>query len=202
MLQGVLSNDMVNEMFANWRIGQEILTDVYQNQDKWGERKSKDAPSFSLWEDQKYQYDQEWNDYYTKINTLFGVGPEGRPVIGDERYDYAQTEKVQKAHDEYIKMLALTAPNKMAAIPAELKAIPAPPHPLPPKKESVLYFTSEVPEKRIYPAMPEPWQKYAENDFKDINPDGEMAKDFTAGLNLTVSGKKEPKGDVPLELSY
>jgi len=57
METGAMSADMVTELMAPWQIGQEILIDVYQNQDAWGERKGKDAPSFSLWKDQKYQFD-------------------------------------------------------------------------------------------------------------------------------------------------
>jgi hypothetical protein len=42
----------------------------------------------------------------------------------------------------------------------------------------------------VYPALPEPWQMYAKDGFKDINPKGEMAEDFSSGLNLTDEAKK------------
>ena len=49
MEKGEMTSDMVTEMYAPWKIGRDILIDVYQNQDKWGERKDEKTPSFPLW---------------------------------------------------------------------------------------------------------------------------------------------------------
>ena len=191
MQKGELSAEMIGERYASWRIGQEILTDVYQNQDAWGERKDAKGPSFPLWEDQKYVFDKEWNDYYVKLNAFFGVPPEGRPLIGDEKYDYAKYEDVQKAHAAYVAVLAAKSPVKAAALAANLKKPPEAPKPLPPKNEVMVYFETETPEANVYPALPEPWKKYAENGFKDVNPKGEMAADFKKGLVLKEQAKNE-----------
>ena len=185
-----LTPDMVAELFAPWRIGSDILTDVYQNQDAWGERKSERAPSFPLWKDQKYQFDQEWNDTYTKINAYFGVPPQGRPIIGDERYDYARAKDVEKAHKEYLALLTAKSPMKAVALPPSLKKPPVAPKPLPPKMETVIYFDAQDPVDQIYPSMPEPWKKYAKDNFKNVDPKGEMAEDFSSGLNLKESAKR------------
>jgi len=190
---GEMTPEMLDERYAHWRIGQEILIDVYQNQDKWGERKSENAPSFPLWEDQKYVFDQEWDSYYTKLNTYFGVPSEGRPIIGDEKYDYAREEDVAKAHQEYVASLAAQSPKKAASLTVDLKEPPKPPRPLPPKNEIVVYLETDTPEAGVYPALPEPWQKYAENNFKDRDPKGEMAEDFSNGLVLKENDKSLPQ---------
>ena len=189
METGAMSQDMVTELMAPWLIGQEILVDVYQNQDAWGERKAKEAPSFSLWKDQKYQFDQEWDQTYQQINAHFGVSPQGRPAVGDEKYDYAKAEKVEKAHQEYLDALKMRNPSKAASLPESLRHAPLAPKPLPPKEEMVVYLETDNPENQFYPALPAPWQKYAENGFKDIDPQGEMAQDFTEDLTLRESAK-------------
>ena len=195
MQTGELTAEMVEEQYAPWRIGREILTDVYQNQDQWGERKDEKAPSFPLWQDQKYVFDQEWDSYYVKLNTYFGVPPQGRPIVGDEKYDYAKYDDVQKAHLAYVAALAAKNPVKAAALTAELKNPPKAPKPLPPKNEMVVYFESDSPEASVYPALPEPWQKYAEKGFKDRDPKGEMAADFKSGLILKEEAKTDPKSN-------
>ena len=192
---GKMSPEMIAEQYAPWRIGQEILTDVYQNQDKWGERKNAKAPSFPLWQDQKYVFDKEWNDYYVKLNTYFGVPVAGRPIVGDEKYDYARYEDVQKAHQAYLTTLAAKNPKKAPILAESLKNTPMPPRPLPPKNEAMLYFETDRADASVYPALPEPWQKYAENGFKDMDPKGEMASDFKKGFVLKEQAKNEPRSN-------
>lgn len=194
MATGELSDYMVSELLAPWQIGQEIVKDVYQNQDQWGERKDKDAPSFPLWKDQKYQFDQEWNQFYTELNMMAGLPPTGRPVIADDvRYDYAKSDKVLAAHQDYLKLVGAKNPAILATAAVQFKTPPMPPHPLPPKDEMVVYLEAPTPEKRVYPALPEPWQKYQKNGFQNINPDGEMAQDFKSGLELKESAKTSGK---------
>lgn len=195
MESGEMTQEVVAELLAPWQIGQEILIDVYQNQDAWGERKNAKAPSFQLWEDQKFQFDQEWDDAYTKINAYFGVPAEGRPTIGDEKYDYARTQDVEKAHKDYLKRISAKAPNKLASLPEEWKKPPVAPRPLPPKNEIVVYLDADQPENQVYPALPAPWQKYAEQGFKNVNPNGEMAQDFSEGLTVKEAAKNAGRGN-------
>lgn len=190
MEQGKITETVASELLSPWQIGNEILTDVYANQDVWGERKTADAPSFPLWEDQKYIFDKEWDEKYNAINLYFGVPPQGRPLIGDEKYDYAKADQLEKAHLEYIALLSAKNPVKAATLPNSLKNPPVAPKPLPPKREHLVYFETSDPTKAVYPALPEPWQMYAKDGFKDINPKGEMAEDFSSGLNLTDEAKK------------
>ena len=195
MESGEMTDDVVSELLSPWAIGREILTDVYANQDAWGERASEDSPSFPLWEDQKYIFDKEWNKKYEAINLYFGVPPQGRPVIGDEKYDYAKAKKLEKAHATYLAALMAKNPAKAAAIPSSLKQAPVAPKPLPPKQEHLVYLDAADPKKAIYPSLPEPWQEYEKSNFKDINPTGEMAEDFSSGLNLKEEAKKAPQAN-------
>ncbi len=192
---GYFSDESLAEVMAYWDIGNDILTDVYANQDKWGERLSPDAASLPLWEDQKYIFDKEWNQKYEAINLYFGVPPNGRPLIGEERYDYKNTDQLQAAHDAYLAALTAKNPVKAALMPPEMREAMVAPKPLPPKEESVMYIETDDPEKRVYPALPEPWRQYQADHFRDINPNGEMASDFSRGLELKDSAKNRTSAE-------
>ena len=171
----------ISELMAHWSLGNDILTDVYANQDKWGERKSPKAPSFPLWNDQKYFFDKDWNAYYTKLNTFFGVPPQGRPKIDDRKYDYNRADETMAAHQAYMKMLMAKNPKKALLLPEELKEAPVvAPRPLPPAEESTMYLGDIEKTHQVFPAWPEPWRKQIENNFADFNTKGELAKDFVA----------------------
>ena len=169
----------IAEMLVHWSLGNDILTDVYANQDKWGERKSPKAPSFPLWKDQKYFFDKDWDAYYTKLNAFFGVPPQGRPKIDDRKYDYNQADETMAAHQAYMKMLTAKNPKKVLLLPDELKAGPVvAPRPLPPAEEITMYIGDIEKTHQIFPSWPEPWRKQIENNFADFNVKGELAKDF------------------------
>lgn len=176
------SDREISEMLLHWSLGNEILTDVYANQDKWGTRKAPKSPSFPLWEDQKFLYDQKYNDKYTKLNAYFGVPPQMRPAVTDEvKYDYNRADEMVAAHNAYLAKLTASDPKRALTVPAELKNPPeVPPRPLPPVEESVLYIGDVEQSHQIFPAWPEPWQKQIENNFVNYNTKGELARDFRA----------------------
>lgn len=177
--QTTYTDQEIAEMLAHWSLGNDILTDVYANQDKWGERKSPKAPSFPLWQDQKYFFDKDWDEYYTKLNAFFGAPPQGRPNIDDRKYDYNRADETLIAHQAYMKKLTVKNPEKALLLPEELKAGPAvAPRPLPPAQESTMYIGDIEKTHQIFPAWPEPWRKQIENNFADFNMKGELAKDF------------------------
>lgn len=178
---GNYSDEELSEMLVHWSLGNDIMTDVYANQDKWGTRKAPKSPSFPLWKDQKYLYDQTLNDFYTKVNTFFGVPPNGRPIFQDEfKYDYNRAEDLMAAHNAYIAKLSAKNPAKAALLPAEFKKGPAiAPRPLPPSRESVLYMGDVEKTQQVFPAWPEPWKKQIDNNFANYNPAGEFSKDFS-----------------------
>ncbi len=184
------------ESFMFWKLGEDILTDVYANQDAWGERKSTTTPSFPIWEDQKYVYDQAWDKKYTQINAFFGVPPMGRPLIKNEaKYDYARHDDVVAAHTAYLTALAATNPQKALLLPDSLRKPPEPaPRPLPPKKEAVIYREASDGSIQVYPEWPAPWQEFANSGFSSYNPKGEMAEDFI-GKSLML--KESAKGHQP-----
>ena len=93
-------------------------------------------------------------------------------MVGDEKYDYAKYKDVQKAHADYVAILGSKKPAKGAALEVDLKNPPKAPKPLPPKSEMVVYFETDTPEASVYPELPEPWQKYAEKGFKEMDPNG------------------------------
>ncbi|MBR5130067.1 MAG: hypothetical protein IKV03_02450 [Alphaproteobacteria bacterium] len=169
----------IAELMAQWSLGNEILTDVYANQDQWGERISPKAPSFPLWNDQKYFFDKDWNEYYTKLNAFFGVPPQGRPIIDDRKYDYNRADETLAAHQAYMKKLTAKNPKKALILPDDLKQGPAiAPRPLPPAIENTMYLGDIEKTHQVFPAWPEPWRKQIENNFADFNVKGELAKDF------------------------
>ncbi|MGN1063725.1 MAG: hypothetical protein ACI4QM_05340, partial [Alphaproteobacteria bacterium] len=169
----------IAEMLVHWSLGNDILTDVYAHQDAWGERKAPRAPSFPLWQDQKFFFDREWDAYYTKLNAFFGVPANGRPVIDDRKYDYNRADETRAAHEAYVAALKAKNPQKALLMPEALKQGPAvAPRPLPPVRESVLYIGDVAQTHQIFPAWPEPWQKQIANNFAVYNTAGEMARDF------------------------
>ena len=85
----------------NMDISREVMMDVYQNPANWGEI-NKDA-SFPLWQDQSVVFEKQWNDYYDKMNTAFGVPKKGRPNVDEKtRQDVKKYNQLLKAHKEYI----------------------------------------------------------------------------------------------------
>ena len=172
------SDQEIAELFLHWSLGRDILMDVYANQDKWGERKNAKSPSFALWDDQKYFFDKDWDDYYTKLNLFFGMPPQGRPIIDDRKYDYKYADDTKKAHETYLKMLTAKSPKRRLVLPDNLKNVPIAPRPLPPAKEITLYVGDIETTQQIFPEWPEPWQKQIKNNFADFNTKGEMAQDF------------------------
>lgn len=174
------SDQEISEMMLHWSLGNEILTDVYANQDKWGERKAPKSPSFPLWEDQKFFYDKDWNSYYTKLNTTLGAPPNGRPEVGDIKYDYNRATDVKAAHAAYLAKLTAQHPERALLLTDDLKkGPPVPPRPLPPARESVMYLGDVEKTQQVFPAWPEPWKKQIDNGFQNYNAKGEFARDFS-----------------------
>lgn len=192
---GAYSDTEISEMLVHWSLGNDIMTDVYANQDKWGTRKAPKSPSFPLWKDQKYLYDKTWNDFYIKVNTFFGVPPNGRPIIEDTfKYDYNRADDVLAAHAAYIAKLSAKNPAKAVLLPAEFKNGPAvAPRPLPPARETVLYMGDVEKTQQVFPKWPEPWKKQIDNNFANYNPAGEFARDF-AGKSFRLKDAVTQEG--------
>lgn len=170
----------LSEMFMYWSLGRNILNDVYQNPEKWGEVKKPNTAVFPLWKDQKYLVDRSYDKKYNEINMFFGVPPNGRPLIGDSKYDYKQHNEVVLAHTAYITALSAAKPERALLMPEHMRQAPAAaPKPLPPAAESVIYLKNQDGTTAIYPETPAPWKQFADSGFSDYNPNGEMDNDFS-----------------------
>lgn len=186
----------MTELFMFWSLGNNLLNDLYQNPEAWGEPKEKDSPVFPLWDDQKYLVDEAWNEHYNELNAFFGVPLQGRPLIGDEKYNYKQYEEVVLAHEAYLAMLGAAKPERLLVLPDRLKQPPEPaPKPLPPVDENVIYLKNQDGSIAFFPQMPEPWKAFQESGFKKYNPSGEMARDFIGkGFQLKESvAQRDPQ---------
>ncbi|MDR2902228.1 MAG: hypothetical protein LBU87_03885 [Lactobacillales bacterium] len=182
---GTVSDQDITEQYMFWSLGNDILTDVYANQDNWGERKGPNT-TFPIWKDQKYLYDLDWDKKYVEINTFFGVAPEGRPLINERRYDYRHYNDVVLAHNAYIAALSAAHPERAIFLPESLKQAPGiAPKPLPPARENVIYLSNPDGSASFFPKMPDPWQRFANGGFQEYNRGGEMARDFV-GKTLRV----------------
>ncbi len=180
-----------NETVANyidWDIGRAILTDVYANQDKWGERKSKTSPSFALWNDQKYLYDTEvWNPKYTAINAYFGVNLNRRPQgMNEKKYDYYFYKDVQGAHQAYLATLVAQTGRPMPI--GDIAAAPqVAPRPLAPRFEVVrMQINENNVYEGLYPSYPAPWKTFVDSGFAKYNHNGEMAELFNVNPSKRI----------------
>lgn len=193
-LETDVSDADMAENVVNWDIGRSILLDLYTNQDAWGVRLSKSAPSsLPLWEDQAYVYDEEvWEPKYDAINAYYGV-KSGSPKVSDAvKHDYYFHDDVVSAHNQYLA--EMTAKTGKPVPPAPLGSVPdAPPKPLPPVDEIVMLLSNNDVFTSVYPSYPEPWQKFIDSGFTMYNKSGEMASKFKVS-NGTITPKKVSDG--------
>lgn len=170
----------LSEMFMYWSLGRDILNDLYQNPEKWGDVKKPNTAVFPLWKDQKYLVDRSYDKKYNEINAFFGVPLNGRPLVGDSKYDYKQHNEVVLAHKAYITALSAAKPERALLMPEHMYQAPAAaPTPLPPASESVIYLKNQDGTTAIYPETPTPWKQFMDSGFSDYNPNGEMGNDFS-----------------------
>ncbi len=163
------------EQMAHWYLGKEVLTSFYAQPEKYG--KLKEGKSFSLWEDQKYVYNEEVNDFIKKFNSLIGRTGKIPGVTSQNSY-----QANEKAFNAYLNGLSS---KELAKLPEAYKTFPKPPNPLPPANEIMLMMDDTIQSKSVFPEWPEPWKKFVKTNFQSYNPKGEMAKIFQE-KSLTV----------------
>lgn len=193
-LETDVSDKDVAENVVNWDIGRSILMDLYTNQDAWGKRLSRSAPSsLPLWEDQEYIYNEEvWKPKYQAINEYYGVKSGSPKVSSAVKYDYYFHDDVVKAHNQYLA--ELSAKTQKPIPPAPLSSAPsAPPKPLPPVDEIVMLLSNNDVFSSVYPSYPKPWQTFIDSGFSTYNKTGEMASKFKVS-NGTITPKKVSDG--------
>ena len=187
------------ESLNMWKISKEILEDVYAHQDDWAERTTPQTASLPVWEDQKHIYDvKEWQPVYEQVNAYYGTT--GRqPDIGDEKYDYYFYDTVQTAHDELLLRLAAETGKPVAPIAAPKNIDEVVGRPLPPAIEDIVVVPSEDennPLQGIYTSVPEPWNIYKEDNFKNVSPNGEFSALFDVSENTITVGATDEQLDL------
>lgn len=156
------------ELFANWYLGKEVLTDVYANPEKYG--KLKEGKSFDLWEDQKYVYADEVNSFLQDVNKILGRTGRINGITAEN--NFAQNESAYKT------FLSSLPPDQLQKLSETQKTFPKPPKALPPAHE-IMWFTEDpAKSKSVFPQWPQPWQKFIQSGFNTYNENGEMAKTF------------------------
>ncbi len=181
---------MLAEALGTWRLGRDILIDLYANPEKYGE--VKEGQSFPLWKDQEFLYDQQLTKSYDEINKYFGNLANNKPDFGDAKYNYRRAGDIQKKHAAYIEDLKKKYPDKAQGMPEAFNSALLPPKPLPPVSEIVQYIGNIEQTHQVYPEWPAPWKEFIESNFETYNLNGEMAQDFVPkSFNLNEKGTVE-----------
>lgn len=178
-----------------WSIGRDIMMDVYSNPENWGSVKS--GESFPLWKDQEVLFEQQWDQFYEKLNASYGAPLKGRPAVDEEtRHNAQKYDTVLAAHKAYVaKISAGKDKNKTAIASANP---PRAPKPLPKWQDIVKVDPLS---RQVIPEMPEPWKQMAENNFENYSGSGEMGVFFN-GKTLQPTAQATAGGKSELETEY
>ena len=177
------------EAYPYWRVGREVLTDVYENPEKYGSKKK----DFPLWTDQKYLYTQKVNNILSDIHNNF-ILPEsnGKTQIPQNKafnnklteylnafsqqngilntLDYTQNSKKYTELLNYLKEHPKYEALKQNIMPA----LPLLPKPLPPFYEIIQLTEDPAQSGTIFPEWPAPWAEYIRRGLDNRAVGGEM----------------------------
>ena len=155
-----------------WAISRDIMLDVYQNPEKWGDVNQNE--SFPLWKDQIALFEKQWNQFYENLNTAYGVALKGRPAVDEEtRHNEKKYNLVLAAHKAYVAQISEGKQPISSKIANEKP--PKAPKPLPNWQEIVRLDPLTG---KATPELPEPWKQMSENKFKNYTSGGEMSQFF------------------------
>ncbi len=155
--------DEWDDAHPHWRIGRELLIDVYANPSKYGEVHTE----FKRWKDQDYIYAEQVNGMLTDVAAIFGVSV--IPGVSRENA-YGQNKT---AYEVFLNKMKEKEPKKFALLKPEMLNFPLPPEPLPPANE-IIKLTQMSSQGQLFPSMPEPWAYYVKNERVKRLPNGEM----------------------------
>ncbi len=177
------------EAYPYWRVGREVLTDVYENPEKYGPKKE----NFPLWTDQKYLYTQDVNKILSNIHTKF-VLPESNgktqfpqnKAFNNKLAEYLNAFTQQngilttldytansKKYTELLNYLK-EHPQYEALKQNILPALPPLPEPLPPFYEIIQLTEDPAQTGTIFPEWPAPWAEYIRRGLDKRAAGGEM----------------------------
>lgn len=196
------------ESFPYWRVGREVLFDVYKSPEKYGNTKSK----FPLWTDQKYLYTQKVNNILTGIHKKF-VLPE---IVGEtvnlknkafneglsnhlnafaqqngilNSLDYAENTKKYNELLNYLK----GHPQYSSLKTGISSALPPLPDPIPPYYEIIQLTENPAETGSIFPEWPAPWAEYIQRGLDKRASGGEMDTCFMPN-SITLRPKYQTLG--------
>ncbi len=167
--------------FPYWRLGRNVLIDVYQNPEKYGEMYEQSG-GFKRWKDQDYIYTEQVNDFLTGIVQMFGVSGAINGISRNNSY-----EQNSKAYQTFLTKMKQEKPNIYNRLTEDMLKFPMPPKPLPPANE-IIKLTQESSQGLLFPSMPEPWAYYIKNKKVKRLATGEMNEYYQPdSLRLRVS---------------
>ncbi|MGN0919159.1 MAG: hypothetical protein ACI4OR_00125 [Alphaproteobacteria bacterium] len=183
-------NDMVG-----WTVNREIVMDVYENPEKWGEVNQ--GAAFPLWKDQIALFEKQWNQFYENLNVAYGVPLKGRPAIDEEtRHNANKYDVVLAAHKAYV---AQVSEGRRPTNPEVAKANPPKAPKALPRWQDIVRV-DPITGKAI-PELPEPWRQMSDNQFQNYAGGGEMAQ-FFDGKSMTPSSITSVTEKSDLESEY
>lgn len=158
--------DDAEQAFVTWRVGRDMLIDVYAEPEKYGSLRSPDS-GFKRWKDQDYVYAEQVNDFLGDVVRILGVNN----VPGVSR-DNPYSQNAQ-AYQAFLDQMKKAEPKKFSQLSQNMLSFPMPPKPLPPANE-IIQLTLESSQGQLFPSMPEPWAYYVKNQDVKRLPNGEM----------------------------
>lgn len=164
-----------------WSISRDIMLDVYQNPEKWGDINKGGA--FPLWKDQVVLFEKQWNQFYENLNATYGEPLKGRPAVDEEtRHNAQKYNEVLAAHKIYVAQISKGKKPSNPAIARENP--PKAPKGLPRWQDIVRLDPLTG---KATPELPEPWKQMSNNKSQNNSENGEMSQFFASGNSQNKS---------------
>ncbi len=177
------------EVYPYWRVAREVMYDVYENPEKYGQKKS----DFPLWTDQKYLYTQGVNNILSDIHNKFTLpelngqvpNPQNKAFnnkLAEHLNAFTQQNGILNTLDyktnsqKYTELLDyLKGHPKYESLKKNLvTALPQLPKPLPPFYEIIQLTEDPAQSGTIFPEWPAPWAEYIRRGLDKRATGGEM----------------------------
>lgn len=206
--QSLTRDEERGEAYPYWRVGYQILMDLYNNPENYGSTDGK--AKLPLWIDQKYQYTKDVVALLTQIKTHFWIHNTINDVANADLVRlinrFSQTDGVldtldyQKNLSQYNELISYLKKRRnyseTAKKIANIDKFPQLPKPLPPVYE-IIQPVMEKQENEttehlvMFPQWPSPWARYIREGLKDRAKNGEMDTFF---LPKTIDLRPEVLG--------
>lgn len=178
------AEDNAEQAFPTWRVGREVLIDVYAEPEKYGTLRSPDS-GFKRWKDQDYIYAEQVNNFLVDVVQKLGVS--AVPGVSREN-TYSQNAQ---AYQAFLADMRKNNTQRYNRLSKEQLSFPLPPDPLPPANE-IIKLTADSSQGQLFPAMPDPWAYYMKNPNVKRLPNGEMNEYYqpdSLRLRMDVASK-------------